>query len=84
MEKEMGQIKFTETDDGFRVDVTGKTFKEAFSCGCIPFTGMFSCADSNCDTSEKETKATMTCCCIPVVKKTQKDSAECCPDKDKK
>ena len=35
MEKELGQIKFTETDGGFRVDVTGKTLKELCSCGCL-------------------------------------------------
>lgn len=34
MEKEIGQIKFTETDDGFRVDVKGTSFKDAMACGC--------------------------------------------------
>lgn len=36
MEKKLGQITFTETDDGFRVEVTGKSLKEMCSCGCIP------------------------------------------------
>ncbi len=39
MEKELGQIKFTETDDGFRVDVKGQSFKEAMACGCMPMFG---------------------------------------------
>ncbi len=34
MEKECGQIKFTETDDGFRIDVIGKSLKDMCSCGC--------------------------------------------------
>lgn len=33
MEKERGQIKFIETDDGFRIEVTGKELKGLFS-GC--------------------------------------------------
>ncbi|MGB2769012.1 MAG: hypothetical protein WBC88_04730 [Candidatus Zixiibacteriota bacterium] len=36
MEKEKGQIKFTETDEGFRIDVIGKDLKEWFSCCCMP------------------------------------------------
>ncbi len=39
MEKEYGQIKFVETEDGFRVEVTGKSLKEAFSCCCLPMFG---------------------------------------------
>ena len=84
MEKEQGQVKFTETEDGFRVDVTGKTLKEAFSCGCLPFAAMQDCNDSSCYTPKKETTATMSCCCMPVIKVVQKDNAECCPDNEKK
>lgn len=40
MEKEIGQIKFTETDDGFRVEVKGKTLKEALSCCGVPAFGI--------------------------------------------
>jgi hypothetical protein len=36
MEKECGQIKCIETDDGFRIEVTGKSMKEWFSCCCMP------------------------------------------------
>ncbi|HHI02286.1 MAG: hypothetical protein DRP51_00750 [Candidatus Zixiibacteriota bacterium] len=39
MEKDVGQIKFIETDDGFRIDIKGKSLKEAISCGCIPVFG---------------------------------------------
>jgi len=39
MEKELGQIKFTETDDGYRVEVRGKSLKDALCCGCIPLFG---------------------------------------------
>jgi len=37
VEKECGQVKFTETDDGFRIEVTGKKLKDMLSCCCIPF-----------------------------------------------
>jgi len=39
MDKEMGQIKFTETDDGLRIDIKGKNLKEAIDCGCVPMFG---------------------------------------------
>lgn len=39
MEKERGQVKFIETDDGFRIEVTGKSLKDAFSCCCMPMFG---------------------------------------------
>ena len=40
MEKEIGQIKFTETDDGYRVEVKGKSLKDALGCcGCVPMFG---------------------------------------------
>ncbi len=39
MEKEVGQIKFTETDDGFRIDIKGKSLREALSCCCVPIVG---------------------------------------------
>jgi hypothetical protein len=38
MEKETGSIKFIETDDGYRVEVKGKSLKEAMSC-CGPMFG---------------------------------------------
>lgn len=36
MEKEVGQIKFTETDDGLRIDIKGKGLKDLCNCGCGP------------------------------------------------
>jgi hypothetical protein len=39
MSKQIGQITFTETDDGFRIDVSGKTLKDMCACGCMPFFG---------------------------------------------
>ncbi|MCP4583950.1 MAG: hypothetical protein GY839_20245 [candidate division Zixibacteria bacterium] len=36
MDKEFGNVKITETDEGYRIDVTGKSLKEACGCGCIP------------------------------------------------
>ena len=57
MEKEFGQIKITETDDGFRIDVSGKSLKEMFSCCCAP---MFKAAGETmsncCNTGSDEKK----------------------------
>jgi hypothetical protein len=36
MEKECCQVKFIETDDGFKIEVIGKSLKEAMSCCCLP------------------------------------------------
>ncbi len=67
MEKEIGQIKFTETDDGFRVDVKGKNLKEvmACGCGCMPMFG-----------GAKMMKVE---CCSPGGTKME----DCCPSDDK-
>lgn len=43
MAKEFGEIKITETEDGYHVDIKGKNFKEMFSRCCIPV--MVSCGD---------------------------------------
>ncbi len=34
MEKEIGQIKFTETDDGLRIDIKGKDLSQLCGCCC--------------------------------------------------
>ena len=39
MEKEIGHIKFTETEDGYRIDVTGKDLKGFYPCCCLPESG---------------------------------------------
>ncbi len=56
MEKERCQIKFTETDDGFRIDVTGIRLKEAFSCCCMPMFGKAQVIKSECCPTDEEKK----------------------------
>jgi len=51
MEKDTGSFKVTETEEGFRIDVSGKALKMLFSscdCGC---------------NDEKETEGKSSCCC---------------------
>ena len=38
MSKNVGEIKFSETDDGLQIDIKGKQLKDMFSC-CIPIVG---------------------------------------------
>jgi hypothetical protein len=56
MEKECGQIKITETDGGYRIDISGKNLKEMFSGCCVKVC----CADEgnkgDCCQPEKEKK----------------------------
>ena len=52
MEKEIGQIKFIETDDGFRMEAKGKGFKDAIACGCIPMIGGAKMMKMECHPSE--------------------------------
>ena len=68
MEKEIGQIKFTETDDGFRVDVKGTSFKEAMACGCgcMPIFGGAKMMKVECCPTEG---GKMEDCCPPDEKK---------------
>jgi hypothetical protein len=56
MEKEVGKITFTETDDGFRVEVTGKSLKEMCSCGCIPMFAGGGMKMSECCPPEEDKK----------------------------
>lgn len=56
MEKECCQIKITETDDGFRVDVSGKKLKDMASCCCIPIIGTGKMVKSECCPPEEEKK----------------------------
>jgi len=39
MEKEKGQIRIVETDDGYRIEIKGKDLKEMMSCCCMPMVG---------------------------------------------
>ncbi len=56
MEKELGQCKITETDEGFRIEVTGKKFKDAFSC-CMPMFAAGRMSKSDCCPPEEEKKS---------------------------
>jgi hypothetical protein len=55
MEKECCQIKFTETDEGFRIDVTGKNLKDAFCC--MPVLQSCITAKAECCPTEKKPEA---------------------------
>jgi hypothetical protein len=56
MEKEIGQIKFSETDNGFKIEITGKSLKDAMgSCCCMPM-GFGVKGKSECCPPEKEDK----------------------------
>lgn len=46
MEKEFGQVKITETDDGYKIEVSGKKLKDAMCC-CMPL--IASCRPSKAD-----------------------------------
>lgn len=54
MEKECGNIKVTETDDGYRINITGKNLKEAMGCCCVPIGGMGKAMKIVCCEPEKE------------------------------
>ncbi|MBU8932858.1 MAG: hypothetical protein KOO62_02515 [candidate division Zixibacteria bacterium] len=55
MEKELGRIKVTETDDGYRIDVNGKDLKGLCLCGCSP--------------QESKDQSSATSCCEPTKEK---------------
>ncbi len=48
MEKERGQIKFIETDDGYRIEVKGKDLSKYLSCCCIPVAERGQAAKTDC------------------------------------
>lgn len=48
MEKKVGEIKFIETEDGFRIEAKGKKLKEALSCCCVPLVGTARMAKMEC------------------------------------
>lgn len=54
MEKEMGEIKFVETEDGFRIEAKGKKLREALSCCCIPLVGTAKAVKVECCAPEKK------------------------------
>ncbi len=56
MSKKFGEIKITETEDGFHVDVKGKKFGQMFSRCCMPVMVNCGCDTSECCPPEKEKK----------------------------
>ncbi|MDH3891925.1 MAG: hypothetical protein OEV49_12650 [candidate division Zixibacteria bacterium] len=55
MEKEVGAIKFTETDDGVRIDIKGKGLKDLCNCGCVPMMAFgFKGGSAECCSPEDE------------------------------
>ena len=70
MEKQIGSITWTETDNGFKIEATGDKFKKMAECGCLPLMGGCSC---NCNCNCKDD------CCDEKGKKTER-----CTDSDKK
>lgn len=55
MEKEKGQIKFIETDEGYRIEVKGKDLKDILCCCCAPaVVGGKAVKAGCCEPSEKE------------------------------
>ena len=61
MEKEMGQIKFTETDDCIRIEITGDKLKENFPC-CFPIFGGKAVKVECCPDSGKKEGKDKECC----------------------
>jgi len=55
MEKERGNIKFIETDDGYRIEIKGKDLKDTFGC-CLPMAGMGKTMKVECCATEEEKK----------------------------
>jgi len=62
MGQQQTQITITETDNGFRIDVTGKKLHEAFSSCCMPMFGGAMAFKSACCASDAENAAE---CCAP-------------------
>lgn len=56
MEKLIGQIKVTETDSGYRIDVEGKDLKGLFSCCGVTVCCCDKSKDSDCCSSDSEKK----------------------------
>ena len=55
MEKEFGQVKITETDDGYKIEVSGKKLKDAMGC-CMPMMAVCRPSSSECCPPDKGEK----------------------------
>jgi|GEM_PF-760366 len=63
MDKKLGSISWFETDNGFRIEAEGDSFKKLAECGCLPMmAGALAkgccCCNCNCDGSEDKSS----CC----------------------
>jgi hypothetical protein len=56
MDKERGQIKFIETDDGYRIEIKGKDIKDMMSCCGWPMFGAGRAIRVECCEPEAEKK----------------------------
>ncbi len=52
MEKELGKVVFTETENGFRIEVAGKSLKEVLSCCHWPMA--VACCQGKTESSSSE------------------------------
>ena len=77
MEKEKGQIKFTETDQGFRIEATGKDLKDQ-----IKFTETDE--GFRIEVTGKVLKELFSCCWTPMFKAGKESKSECCPSTEER
>ena len=55
MDKEIGRITFTETEEGLRVEASGELVKKAMSEGCcLPLLACMPCVSTECCKPKKE------------------------------
>ena len=56
MKEKQTQITLTESEDGFRIEVEGKSLKEMFSCCCLPLVAGRGEFKTDCCSPEEEKK----------------------------
>jgi regulation of enolase protein 1 (concanavalin A-like superfamily) len=56
MNEKQTQITLTESENGFRIEVKGKSLKEMFSCCCLPLVACRSEVKTDCCSPEEEKK----------------------------
>ncbi|MEE9441219.1 MAG: hypothetical protein V3V99_00935 [candidate division Zixibacteria bacterium] len=61
MEKDCCQVKVTEIDNGFRIEVTGDNVKSKFAGCCGPMMGVMKMGTSECCPGEQKEKAGECC-----------------------
>ncbi len=78
MEKEIGQVKFTEVDGKFRIEVSGDRLKEMFSKCCVEK------ADGERESECCSDSDGHCCICLKICCGGAKEASDCCSDDDKK